>query len=147
MKLMALLGTRPGIIRLSVIIKHLGRYCDQVLVHTGQNYDASLSDVFFNEMGLRQPDIHLGVQATDFALLTPGDTNSGLAALVAARRGIPVFHLEAGSRCYDDRVPEEINRRIIDQCSTVWMPYTHRPGGVLHLRRTQRHDSGCHGAP
>ncbi len=147
MKLMTLFGTRPEIIRLSVIIKNLDRFCEQVLVHTGQNYDENLSDVFFRELGLRQPDLHLGVQATDFAeqggqiiaragqameqvnpdrLMILGDTNSGLAAIVAARRGIPVFHLEAGNRCYDDRVPEEINRRIIDHCSTVLMPYTHR---------------------
>ncbi len=147
MKLMTLFGTRPEIIRLSVIIKHLDRFCEQVLVHTGQNYDENLSDVFVRELDLRQPDLYLGVQATDFAeqvgqiiaragqamdqvrpdrLLILGDTNSGLAAIVAARRGIPVFHLEAGNRCYDDRVPEEINRRIIDHCSTVLMPYTHR---------------------
>lgn len=144
---MTLFGTRPEIIRLSVIIKHLDRFCEQVLVHTCQNYDENLSDVFFRELGLRQPDVYLGVQATDFAeqvgqiitrageameqvrpdrLLILGDTNSALAAIVAARRGIPVFHLEAGNRCYDDRVPEEINRRIIDHCSTVLMPYTHR---------------------
>lgn len=147
MKLMTIFGTRPEIIRLSVIIKHLDRFCKQVLVHTGQNYDESLSDVFFRELGLRQPDIYLGVQATNFAeqvaqiiarigeiigtnkpdrVMILGDTNSGLSAIVASRRGIPVFHLEAGNRCYDDRVPEEINRRIIDHCSTVLMPYTYR---------------------
>jgi len=147
MNLMTIFGTRPEIIRLSVIIKHLDRFCKQVLVHTGQNYDANLSDVFFRELELRQPDMYLGVQATSFAeqvgqiisrtgevmesinpdrVMILGDTNSGLAAIVAARRGIPVFHLEAGNRCYDDRVPEEINRRIIDQCSTVLMPYTKR---------------------
>ena len=103
--------------------------------------------MFFRDLGLRQPDLYLGAEATDFAeqvgqiftrsgaamkevrpdrLLILGDTNSGLAAIVAARRGIPVFHLEAGNRCYDDRVPEEINRRLIDHCSTVLMPYTHR---------------------
>ena len=147
MKLMTLFGTRPEIIRLSVIIKELDGFCKQVLVHTGQNFDEDLSDVFFSELRLRQPDFYLGVEATHFAeqaaqiitrageameqvepdrLLILGDTNSGLAAIVAARRGIPVFHLEAGNRCYDDRVPEEINRRIIDHCSTVLMPYTHR---------------------
>jgi len=147
MKLMTIFGTRPEIIRLSVIIKHLDRFCKQVLVHTGQNYDANLSDVFFRDLELRQPDMYLGVQSTSFAeqvgqiiartgevmeninpdgVMILGDTNSGLAAIVAARRGIPVFHLEAGNRCYDDRVPEEINRRIIDHCSTVLMPYTHR---------------------
>ncbi len=147
MKVMTLFGTRPEIVRLSVIVKHLDRFCEQVLVHTGQNYDESLSDVFFQELDLRPPDIHMGIRATGFAdqvgqiiarsgevmeqvqpdrVLILGDTNSGLAAIVAARRGIPVFHLEAGNRCYDDRVPEEINRRIIDHCSTVLMPYTHR---------------------
>jgi UDP-N-acetylglucosamine 2-epimerase (non-hydrolysing) len=147
MKLMTLFGTRPEIIRLSLIIKHLDRFCEQVLVHTGQNYVENLSDVFFRELGLRQPDSYLGVRAPGFAeqlgqilakadevmeqvkpdrLLILGDTNSGLAAIVAARRGIPVYHLEAGNRCYDDRVPEEINRRIIDHCSTVLMPYTYR---------------------
>ena len=147
MKVMTLFGTRPEIIRLSVIVKQLDRFCEQVLVHTGQNYDENLSDVFFRELDLRQPDLHLGVQAADFAvqvgqiiarsgevlakvrpdrLLILGDTNSGLAAVVAARMGIPVYHLEAGNRCYDDRVPEEVNRRVIDHCSTVLMPYTHR---------------------
>jgi UDP-N-acetylglucosamine 2-epimerase (non-hydrolysing) len=116
-------------------------------VHTGQNYDPHLSDIFFDELGLRPPDIYLGVRATSFAeqvgqllsrvgevlarvnpdrLLILGDTNSGLAALVAARMGIKVYHMEAGNRCYDDRVPEEINRRVIDHCSHVLMPYTHR---------------------
>ena len=147
MKVMTLFGTRPEIIRLSQVIKHLDRFCEQVLVHTGQNYDPNLSDIFFQELDLRPPDIHLGVQATSFAdqvgqilarsgevlaqvkpdrLLILGDTNSGLAAIVAARMGIPVYHMEAGNRCYDDRVPEEINRRIIDHCSNVLMPYTHR---------------------
>jgi UDP-N-acetylglucosamine 2-epimerase (non-hydrolysing) len=146
-KLMTLFGTRPEIIRLSRIIQVLDRSCEQILVHTGQNYDENLSDVFFRDLSLRQPDLHLGVQETDFAgqvgqilarsgdamekkqpdrIIILGDTNSGLAALVAARKGIPVFHLEAGNRCYDDRVPEEINRRVIDHCSSVLMPYTHR---------------------
>ncbi len=147
MKLVTVLGTRPEIIRLSVIIERLDRFCDQILVHTGQNYDEHLSDVFFHELDMRAADINLGVEATDFAeqvgqilsrvgraidehdpdrMLILGDTNSGLAAVVAARRGVPVYHLEAGNRCYDDRVPEEINRRIIDHCSAVLMPYTHR---------------------
>lgn len=147
MKVMTLFGTRPEIIRLSQVIQHLDRFCEQVLVHTGQNYDPNLSDVFFQELGLRAPDVHLGVQAVGFAeqvgqimagagqvldnakpdrLLILGDTNSGLAAVVAARKGIPVYHMEAGNRCYDDRVPEEINRRVIDHCSAVLMPYTHR---------------------
>ena len=160
MKLMTIFGTRPEIIRLSVIIKHIDRFCKHVLVHTGQNYDKNLSDVFFRELGLRQPDLYLGVQTTSFAeqvgqiitragevmqnvkpdrVIILGDTNSGLAAVVAARLGIPVFHLEAGNRCYDDRVPEEVNRRIIDHCSTVLMPYTNRSRDNL-LREGIEHD-------
>lgn len=160
MKLMTFLGTRPEIIRLSVIIKVLDRFCKHVLVYTGQNYDENLSEVFFRELGVRQPDIDLGVQTSNFAeqvgqiitrageamekvkpdrVMILGDTNSGLAAIVAARRGIPVFHLEAGNRCYDDRVPEEINRRIIDHCSTVLMPYTNRSRDNL-LREGIEHD-------
>jgi len=147
MKVVTLFGTRPEIIRLSQVIKHLDRFCEQTLVHTGQNYDPNLSDVFFQELEVRQPDTYLGIQSTDFAdqlsqiikqvgrvieevapdrLLILGDTNSALAAIVAARMGIPVHHMEAGNRCYDDRVPEEINRRIIDHCSDVLMPYNHR---------------------
>jgi UDP-N-acetylglucosamine 2-epimerase (non-hydrolysing) len=147
MKVVTIFGTRPEIIRLSRIVERLDRLCTHVLVHTGQNYDSQLSDVFFRELGVRPADRHLGVAQTDFArqagdimlrasevlraerpdrLLVLGDTNSGLSAIVAARLGIPVFHLEAGNRCFDDRVPEEINRRIIDHCSSVLMPYTHR---------------------
>ncbi|MBA3884630.1 MAG: UDP-N-acetylglucosamine 2-epimerase (non-hydrolyzing) [Acidobacteria bacterium] len=147
MKICTLFGTRPEIIRLSAVIKVLDGHCDQQLVHTGQNHDPRLSDVFFTDLGLRQPDIHLGVEAASFAeqvgqilaragevfarerpdrVLILGDTNSALAALVAARMGIPVFHMEAGNRCYDDRVPEEVNRRIIDHASTILMPYTER---------------------
>jgi UDP-N-acetylglucosamine 2-epimerase (non-hydrolysing) len=144
---MTIFGTRPEIVRLSLIIKQLDQFCEQVLVHTGQNYDERLSDVFFSELQIRPPDHHLGVRAETFAgqaaqiieradelfaelrpdrCLILGDTNSGLAAIAAARRQIPVYHLEAGNRCYDDRVPEEVNRRIIDHCSDVLMPYTHR---------------------
>ena len=147
LKLMTIFGTRPEIIRLSVTVKHLDKFCEQILVHTGQNYEENLSDVFFRDLDLRAPDLYLGVRAEGFAeqvgqilarageamdriepdrILILGDTNSGLSSIVAARRGIPVFHLEAGNRCYDDRVPEEVNRRIIDHCSTVLMPYTHR---------------------
>jgi len=147
MKVVTLFGTRPEIIRLSCVIKQLDLFCDQVLVHTGQNYDKNLSDIFFQELGLRPPDIHLGIQETNFAdqvgqimakagevfarvkpdrILLLGDTNSALAAVVAARMGIPVYHMEAGNRCYDDRVPEEVNRRIIDHSSAILMPYTQR---------------------
>ncbi len=147
MKVLTIFGTRPEIIRLSRIVPHLDRLCEQTLVHTGQNYDPKLSDVFFRELELRPPDFHLGVHTSRFAeqvsqilarsaeileriqpdrVLILGDTNSGLAALVAAHMGIVVCHMEAGNRCYDDRVPEELNRRVIDHCSRVLMPYTHR---------------------
>ncbi|MBC8492639.1 MAG: UDP-N-acetylglucosamine 2-epimerase (non-hydrolyzing) [Chloroflexi bacterium] len=147
MKVMTILGTRPEIIRLSLIIEKLDRLCEHVLVHTGQNFDPGLSDVFFQELGVRQPDHFLGVRGDTFGeqigkiiaaservllterpdrLLVLGDTNSGLAAIIAKRMGIPVYHMEAGNRCYDDRVPEEVNRRIIDHSSDVLLPYTER---------------------
>lgn len=147
MKVMTILGTRPEIVRLSLIIGKLDRLCQHVLVHTGQNFDPRLSELFFKELGVRTPDYTLGVAGDTFAaqlsaiiagservltaerpnrLVVLGDTNSGLAALVAKRLAIPVYHLEAGNRCYDDGVPEEVNRRVIDHCSDVLMPYTDR---------------------
>ena len=147
MKIMTILGTRPEIIRLSLVIKKLDQLCEHILVHTGQNFDASLSDIFFKELDVRRPNHYLGVRGETFGeqigkiisaseqvllaekpdrLLILGDTNSALSALVAKRLGIPVYHMEAGNRCYDDRVPEEVNRRIIDHCSDVLMPYTER---------------------
>src|SRR5215210_9546762 len=147
MKVMTILGTRPEIIRLSRIVPLLDELCDHVLVHTGQNYDELLSDVFFTDLEVRRPDRFLGVQAPTFGaqigrimaaaedaisayrpdgLVVLGDTNSGLSAVVAKRLGVTVFHLEAGNRCYDDRVPEEVNRRVIDHSSDVLMPYTER---------------------
>jgi len=147
LKIVTILGTRPEIIRLSLIIKLLDQHADHLLVDTGQNYDDRLSGLFFRELEVRKPDISLGVHATRFAeqigqifcgvesllqaqrpdrVLILGDTNSGLAAIVARRLGIPVFHMEAGNRCYDFRVPEESNRRIIDHVSSVLLPYTSR---------------------
>ncbi|MBA3672359.1 MAG: UDP-N-acetylglucosamine 2-epimerase (non-hydrolyzing) [Gemmatimonadaceae bacterium] len=147
MKVMTVLGTRPEIIRLSLVIRQLDAVCDHVLVHTGQNYDERLNEVFFRELEVRRPDVHLDVRGSGFAeqmgqiitriepvllehrpdrLLVLGDTNSGLTAVVARRLGIPVYHMEAGNRCFDDRVPEEVNRRVIDHSSTVLMPYTNR---------------------
>ncbi len=147
MKVLTVLGTRPEIIRLSPLIELLDGLCDHVLVHTGQNSDPTLSDVFFEELGVRAPDRYLGIEGPTFAarvagvisrvgdvlaseqpdrLLVLGDTDSGLSALVAKRLGIRVFHMEAGNRCFDDRVPEEVNRRVIDQSSDVLMPYTER---------------------
>jgi len=147
MKVMTILGTRPEIIRLSLIIGRLDSLCSHVLVHTGQNYDPKLSDVFFEEMGIRRPDYYLGAggdtlgeqvgeillecekvigQERPDRLLVLGDTNSALSAFIAKRMGVPVYHMEAGNRCYDDRVPEEVNRRVIDHSSDVLMPYTER---------------------
>ena len=147
MKIMTVLGTRPEIIRLSRIIPKLDRLCEHVLVHTGQNFDANLSDIFFQQLEVRQPNFYLGVRGASFGeqlgqiisgceqllqtekpdrLLVLGDTNSALAAVAAKRLGIPVYHMEAGNRCYDDRVPEEVNRRIIDHSSDILMPYTER---------------------
>ena len=159
MKVMTILGTRPEIIRLSLVIPLLDQRAEHLLVHTGQNYDPALRDVFFRELGLRAPDVSMdargGVAQQVAAILTGaeellerhrpdrllilGDTNSGLAALIAARMRIPVFHMEAGNRCYDDRVPEEVNRRVIDHCSSVLMPYTHRSKENL-LREGIRRD-------
>ena len=148
MKIMTILGTRPEIIRLSLVIEKLDRLAgSHVLVHTGQNYDPALSDIFFEQLDVRRPDHYLGARGETFGeqigqivalseqimraekpdrLLILGDTNSALSAIVAKRLGIPVYHMEAGNRCYDDRVPEEINRRVIDHCSDVLMPYTER---------------------
>ena len=147
MKVLAVLGTRPEIIRLSRVIELLDRRCDLTVVHTGQNFDPQLSDVFFDELGVRAPDRYLGIAGDGFAdrvgrilaeidpvlteyvpdrVLVLGDTDSGLSAYVAKRRGIPVYHMEAGNRCFDDRVPEEVNRRVIDHSSDVLMPYTNR---------------------
>ncbi len=147
MKIMTIFGTRPEIIRLSLIMKILDQHCTHVTVHTGQNYHESLSDIFIRDLDVRTPDIHLGIRSSSFAdqagqiltgvdkaleehkpdkVLILGDTNSALSAIAAARRGIPVFHMEAGNRCFDDRVPEEVNRRIVDHSSTILLPYTER---------------------
>lgn len=148
MKVMTVLGTRPEIIRLSRIIEKLDRLADRhVLVHTGQNFEANLSDLFFEQLKIRKPDHYLGargetageqigqifllservmLQERPDLILILGDTNSALSAVVAKRLGIPVYHMEAGNRCYDDRVPEEVNRRIVDHSSDILMPYTER---------------------
>jgi len=160
MKIMTILGTRPEIIRLSIIIKKLDKISKHILVHTGQNYANSLSNIFFDELNIRKPDLFWGVKANTFGaqlgqimtmtekvliqkkpekLLILGDTNSGLSSIIAKRLGIPVYHMEAGNRCYDDRVPEEVNRRIIDHCTDIYMPYTHRSKENL-LREGIRRD-------
>lgn len=142
---MTIVGTRPEIIRLSRTIAKLDEFCDHSLVHTGQNYDYELNQIFFDDLGIRAPDVFLecaGGSAAEtmaqvisksdklFAELQPdaililGDTNSSLAAISAKRRKIPIFHMEAGNRCFDLRVPEEINRKIVDHISDVNMPYS-----------------------
>ena len=146
MKVMTILGTRPEIIRLSRVISKLDQCAAHTLVHTGQNFDRRLNELFFEELEVRSPDHHLGAQGTfgdqvgtilngverlirevrPDRFLVLGDTTSGLGAIVAKRLGVPVYHMEAGNRCYDDRVPEEVNRRIIDHSSDVLMPYTER---------------------
>ena len=145
MKVVTIVGTRPEIIRLSRVIDKLDRFTEHVLVHTGQNYDYELNKVFFEELEIRKPDYFLeaalpSTSATigniiirvdevlekekPDALLVLGDTNSSLAVIPAKRRKIPIFHMEAGNRCFDQRVPEEINRRIVDHTSDINMPYS-----------------------
>ncbi len=145
LKLMTILGTRPEIIRLSAVIKCADKYFDHVLVHTGQNYDYTLNEIFFSDLGLRQPDYYLESVGKDLgetmgniiaksyslmqevkpdALLILGDTNSALAAISAKRLKIPIFHMEAGNRCWDWNVSEMINRKIVDHISDINMPYT-----------------------
>ncbi len=145
LKVMTVVGTRPEIIRLSRVIDKLDRHCDHVLVHTGQNYDYGLNEVFFENLEIRTPDHFMGaagetaaetigqvIIATDRAieqykpeaLLLLGDTNSCLAAIAAKRRKVPIFHMEAGNRCFDFQVPEETNRRIVDHVSDINLPYS-----------------------
>ncbi|GAE30981.1 non-hydrolyzing UDP-N-acetylglucosamine 2-epimerase [Halalkalibacter hemicellulosilyticus] len=144
-KVMTIVGTRPEIIRLSAVIQACDRYFNHILVHTGQNWDRNLNDIFFDELELRKPDYvlnvvgkHLGETIGNIisksyeilltekpdALLILGDTNSALSAIAAKRLKIPIFHMEAGNRCFDENVPEEINRRLVDHISDVNLPYT-----------------------
>lgn len=145
LKLMTIVGTRPEIIKLSEIIKKADQYFDHILVHTGQNYDYNLNEVFFKQLGLRAPDHYLGVVGHNLgstignviaksfnifleiqpdAILLLGDTNSCLSVISAKRLKIPIFHLEAGNRCFDENLPEEVNRRIVDHTSDINLCYT-----------------------
>ena len=145
LKVVTVVGTRPEIIRLSRVLARLDEHCEHVLVHTGQNYDYELNQIFFDDLGIRKPDHFLnaaggsaaetigkiiiavdGVLATELpdAMLVLGDTNSCMAVLPAKRRKIPVFHMEAGNRCFDQRVPEEINRRIVDHTADINLTYS-----------------------
>lgn len=157
LKLMTIIGTRPEIIRLSAVIKKCDVYFDQILVHTGQNYDYNLNQVFFEDLGLRAPNFYLDAVGKDLgetigniiaksyalmveqkpdALLILGDTNSCLSAIAAKRLHIPIFHMEAGNRCFDECLPEETNRRIVDVISDVNLAYSE------HARRYLK-DTGC----
>ncbi|MDB4877496.1 MAG: UDP-N-acetylglucosamine 2-epimerase [Gemmatimonadetes bacterium] len=145
LKVVTVLGTRPEIIRLSRVMTKLDRYCDHVMVHTGQNHDYELNEIFFQDLGLRKPDRFLNaagatsaetigkvIIAVDSmlaevrpdAMLVLGDTNSCMAVISAKRRKVPVFHMEAGNRCFDQRVPEEINRRIVDHTADINLTYS-----------------------
>ena len=144
-KVMTILGTRPEIIRLSETMKKLDKYTEHIIVHTNQNYDYELNQVFFDQMKIRKPDYILDVKGETIgeqigkilsqcekvilkekpnAILILGDTNSALACIIAKRLKIVVFHMEAGNRCFDDRVPEEINRRIVDHTADINLCYT-----------------------
>jgi len=145
LKIATVVGTRPEIIRLACVIKKLDKYCEHILIHTGQNYDYELNEIFFDDLGLRKPDYFLdaagatGVETIGKviinvdkvleelqpeAMLILGDTNSCMALLSAKRRKIPTFHMEAGNRCFDQRVPEEINRRLVDHMADINLTYS-----------------------
>jgi len=145
LKIVTVVGTRPEIIRLACVIKKLDEYCDHILIHTGQYYDYELNEIFFDDLGIRKPDYFLNAAGTSSAetignviievdkaleeinpeaMLVLGDTNSCMAVLPAKRRKIPTFHMEAGNRCFDQRVPEEINRRLVDHIADINLTYS-----------------------
>lgn len=168
LKVMTILGTRPELIRLAEIIKKLDIFTNHIFVHTNQNFDYELNEIFFKEFGLRKPDYLLDVKSNSIgeqigkiitqteevilkekpdALLILGDTNSALSCIVAKRMKIPVFHMEAGNRCFDDRVPEEINRRIIDHTSDINLPYTEHARRNLLREGVPSHNIFVVGSP
>lgn len=168
LKLMTVVGTRPEIIKMSEIIKKCDLYFNHILVHTGQNYDYTLNEVFFKELGLRQPDYYLGVVGDDLgqtmgnviaksyrlmveqqpdALIVLGDTNSCLCVISAKRLKIPVFHMEAGNRCFDENLPEEINRRIVDITSDVNLCYTEHARRYLNSNGIPKERTYVVGSP
>ena len=167
-KLMTIIGTRPEIIRLAAVIKKCDKYFDQMLVHTGQNYDYTLNGIFFRDLGLREPDFYLNAVGKDLgetigniiaksyqlmveqkpdALLILGDTNSCLSAIAAKRLHIPIFHMEAGNRCFDECLPEETNRRIVDHISDVNMCYSEHARRYLNAEGTARERTYVTGSP
>ncbi|MCI8858076.1 MAG: UDP-N-acetyl glucosamine 2-epimerase [Lachnospiraceae bacterium] len=168
LKLMTIIGTRPEIIRLSEVIKKCDMYFDQVLVHTGQNWDYSLNQIFFEDLGLREPDHYLETVGTNLgdtigniiaksykimvqekpdALLILGDTNSCLSAIAAKRLHIPIFHMEAGNRCFDECLPEETNRRIVDHIADVNMCYSEHARRYLNYEGTAKERTYVTGSP
>lgn len=168
LKLMTIVGTRPEIIRLSAVIKKCDLYFDQYLVHTGQNYDYTLNQIFFEDLGLRAPDAYLDAVGADLgetigniiaksyrlmveqkpdALLILGDTNSCLSAIAAKRLHIPIFHMEAGNRCFDECLPEETNRRIVDHISDVNLCYSEHARRYLNAEGTAKERTYVTGSP
>ena len=168
LKLMTIIGTRPEIIRLAAVIKKADKYFDQILVHTGQNYDYELNQVFFDDLGLRAPDFYLDAVGADLgetigniiaksyklmveqkpdALLILGDTNSCLSAISAKRLHIPIFHMEAGNRCFDECLPEETNRRIVDHIADVNMCYSEHARRYLNAEGTAKERTYVTGSP
>lgn len=168
LKLMTIIGTRPEIIRLSEVIKKCDKYFEQILVHTGQNWDYTLNQIFFEDLGLRQPDLYLDAVGVDLgetigniiaksykamvemkpdALLILGDTNSALSAISAKRLKIPVFHMEAGNRCFDENLPEETNRRIVDHIADVNMCYSEHARRYLNAEGTAKERTYVTGSP
>lgn len=168
LKLMTIVGTRPEIIKLSEVIKKCDMYFEHILVHTGQNFDYTLNEVFFEELGLKEPDVYLGVVGDNLgqtmgnvlaksyeimfkekpnALLVLGDTNSCLSVISAKRLKIPVFHMEAGNRCFDENLPEEINRRIVDHTSDVNLCYTEHARRYLNYEGVPKERTYVVGSP
>lgn len=168
LKVMTIIGTRPEIIRLSEVIKKCDLYFEHILVHTGQNYDYSLNQIFFEELGLRKPDFYLNVAGKNLgetigniisrsyslleeqkpdALLLLGDTNSALSAISAKRLKIPIFHMEAGNRCFDENLPEETNRRIVDHISDVNLCYSEHARRYLNAEGTLKERTYVVGSP
>jgi len=168
LKLMTIIGTRPEIIRLAAVIKKCDKYFDQILVHTGQNYDYELNQVFFDDLGLRAPDFYLDAVGKDLgetigniiaksyalmveqkpdALLILGDTNSCLSAIGAKRLHIPIFHMEAGNRCFDECLPEETNRRIVDHIADVNLCYSEHARRYLNYEGTAKERTYVTGSP
>lgn len=168
LKLMTIVGTRPEIIRLSEVIKKSDKYFDQILVHTGQNWDYTLNQIFFEDLGLREPDIYLDAVGSDLgetigniiaksykamieikpdALLILGDTNSALSAIGAKRLKVPIFHMEAGNRCFDENLPEETNRRIVDHIADVNLCYSEHARRYLNVEGTAKERTYVTGSP